>query len=56
MSLTHTAVSLFGSKVVVPGTGLLLSNGMIGFDPEPGRANSTEAAWLTGLDGSGVTT
>lgn len=40
VSLTHTAVSLFGSKIVVPGTGLLLSNGMIWFDPEPGRANS----------------
>ncbi len=40
VSLTHTAVSLFGSKVVVPGTGLLLANGMIWFDPEPGRANS----------------
>ncbi|MGH7322658.1 MAG: gamma-glutamyltransferase [Candidatus Rokuibacteriota bacterium] len=40
VSLTHTAVSLFGSKVMVPGTGLLLSNGMIWFDPEPGRANS----------------
>jgi len=42
VSLTHTAVSLFGSKVVVPGTGLLLSNGMIWFDPEPGRPNSIE--------------
>jgi gamma-glutamyltranspeptidase/glutathione hydrolase len=40
VSLTHTAVSLFGAKVVVPGTGLLLSNGMIWFDPEPGRPNS----------------
>jgi gamma-glutamyltranspeptidase/glutathione hydrolase len=40
VSLTHTAVGLFGSKVVVPGTGLLLSNGMIWFDPEPGHPNS----------------
>jgi gamma-glutamyltranspeptidase/glutathione hydrolase len=43
VSVTHTAVSLFGSKVVVPETGLLLSNGMIWFDPEPGRPNSIEA-------------
>jgi gamma-glutamyltranspeptidase/glutathione hydrolase len=42
VSLTHTAVSLFGSKVVVPDTGLLLGNGMIWFDPEPGRPNSIE--------------
>jgi gamma-glutamyltranspeptidase/glutathione hydrolase len=43
VSLTHTAVGLFGSKVVVPETGLLLANGMIWFDPEPGRPNSIEA-------------
>jgi gamma-glutamyltranspeptidase/glutathione hydrolase len=40
VSLTNTAVSLWGSRVVVPGTGVLLNNGMIWFDPEPGKTNS----------------
>lgn len=40
VSLTHTAVSLWGARVVVPGTGILLNNGMIWFDPAPGKANS----------------
>ncbi len=43
VALTHTAVSLWGSRVVVPGTGILLNNGMIWFDPESGRNNSVAA-------------
>jgi gamma-glutamyltranspeptidase / glutathione hydrolase len=40
VALTNTAVSLWGSRVVVPGTGILLNNGMIWFNPEAGKANS----------------
>jgi gamma-glutamyltranspeptidase/glutathione hydrolase len=40
VALTNTAVSLWGSRVVVPGTGILLNNGMIWFNPEPGQPNS----------------
>ena len=40
VALTNTAVGLFGSRMVVPGTGILLNNGMIWFNPEPGQPNS----------------
>src|SRR5262245_19080238 len=40
VALTHPAASLVGSLVVVPGTGSLLNNGMIWFNPEAGRPNS----------------
>ena len=40
VACTQTAVGGFGSGVVVPGTGVLLTNGMIVFNPMPGTANS----------------
>ena len=42
MSATQTVNHIFGSKVVVPGTGVLLDNTMANFDPHPNLANSVE--------------
>jgi gamma-glutamyltranspeptidase / glutathione hydrolase len=40
VAMTQTLLSIFGSKVVSPATGLLLNNGIMWFDPEPGKPNS----------------
>jgi len=39
-SVTQTLLSIFGSRVVSPTTGLLMNNGIMWFDPEPGKPNS----------------
>ena len=38
--MSQTIHEAFGSKVTVPGTGMLLNNNMYVFDPHPGYANS----------------
>ena len=38
--MTQTIHDAFGSKVTVPGTGVILNNNMYLFDPHPGHANS----------------
>ena len=43
VSLTNTLLSRFGSKVVLPKTGILMNNGLMWFDPRGGRPNSIAA-------------
>ena len=39
-AVTQTLLSIFGARVVSPSTGILLNNGIMWFDPEPGKPNS----------------
>ncbi len=39
VALTQTLLSVFGSKVVLPSSGVLMNNGIMWFDPRPGSAN-----------------
>ncbi|GGE28713.1 gamma-glutamyltransferase 1 Threonine peptidase. MEROPS family T03 [Gemmobacter megaterium] len=40
VNVTQTLLSIFGSHIVSPTTGMLMNNGIMWFDPEPGRPNS----------------
>jgi gamma-glutamyltranspeptidase/glutathione hydrolase len=39
-AVTQTLLSIFGSRMVSPSTGILMNNGIMWFDPEPGKPNS----------------
>jgi gamma-glutamyltranspeptidase/glutathione hydrolase len=39
VAVTQTLLSVFGSKAVLPETGILMNNGIMWFDPRPGSTN-----------------
>ncbi len=40
VALTQTLLSLFGSRVMLPQTGIMMNNGIMWFDPEQNKPNS----------------
>lgn len=40
VAMTTTLLSSMGSRTVLPGSGILMNNGVMWFDPRPGRPNS----------------
>ena len=40
VSITNTIMSGFGSGIIPKGTGIVMNNGMMWYDPIPGRVNS----------------
>jgi gamma-glutamyltranspeptidase / glutathione hydrolase len=40
VATTQTLLSVFGSRLVLPSSGILMNNGIFWFDPRPGLANS----------------
>jgi gamma-glutamyltranspeptidase / glutathione hydrolase len=43
VALTQTLLSLFGARIVLPQTGILMNNGVNWFDPRPGGPNGIAA-------------